>query len=130
MTKQERNTMFSEVTHSKGKNIHIIGAISKTGLLYWERRRGSYRKEDCYEWWLRASMETENPQNICVVCDNAPYHVSLVDVSIQEEGFAGGKSTEIWSIQCTTEPHRRMLERCQKVASNREHFIAQFFIII
>ena len=25
---------------SRGKNIHIIGAISQTGLLYWERRRG------------------------------------------------------------------------------------------
>lgn len=43
---------------SKGQNVHIIGAISQTGLVYWERRRGSFKKAECKEWvrhMLRAS---------------------------------------------------------------------------
>ena len=35
---------------SKGPNVHIIGAVTQTGLIYWQRKRGSYRKEDCAEW--------------------------------------------------------------------------------
>ena len=69
---------------SKGDNVHIIGAISQTGPVYWERRRGSFRKEDCLEWLRRALRHcNEDMDRIAVVCDNAPAHVSLE--TIQEE---------------------------------------------
>ena len=34
---------------SKGKNIHIIAGISQQGLVHWERRRGNYKRDDCWE---------------------------------------------------------------------------------
>ena len=74
---------------SKGKNVHVIGGISQRGLVYWERRRGSYRKEDCCEWlrnMLRALPEPMS--NIVVVCDNAPVHCALESV-FEEEEFEG-----------------------------------------
>ena len=101
---------------SRGKNIHIIGAISQTELSYWERRRGSYRKEDCCEWMrrcLRTTMETENPQNICVVCDSAPCHVSLEDV-FQEEEFAGANLLRLGPYSAPLNP----IEECWSIVKS------------
>lgn len=74
---------------SKGKNIHILGSISQQGLVYWERRRGSYKKEDCQEW-LRTMLRTltEPLNNTVVVCDNAPVH-SGIECVAEEEEFVG-----------------------------------------
>ncbi len=74
---------------SKGKNIHIIGGITQTGIQHWERRRGSYRKEDCCNFLRNLLRNMEEPMSeIVVVLDNAPVHVSLESVS-QEEEFRG-----------------------------------------
>ena len=72
---------------SKGPKIHVIGAITRTGIVYWERRRGSFRKEDCCQW-LREALRRchELPKDIViVVCDNAPAHLALEEVTEEEE---------------------------------------------
>ena len=71
---------------SKGDNIHVIGAINQTGLVYWERRRGSFRKDDCCEWLRRALRHCPEPMDsIVVVCDNAPVHTDLETVQTEPE---------------------------------------------
>lgn len=74
---------------SRGRNIHILGGIAQYGMVYWERKRGNYRKEDCNEW-LRRMLRTitEPSRDIVVVCDNAPVHVDLEKV-VAEEEFSG-----------------------------------------
>lgn len=74
---------------AKGKNVHILGSISQHGLVYWERQRGSYKKEDCQNW-LRTMLRTitEPLCNIVVVCDNAPVH-SDIECVVEEEEFVG-----------------------------------------
>ena len=63
---------------SKGKNVHVIGAVSQTGLVYWERRRGSYKKPDCQEWLRSVLRRVDEPlTNVVIVCDNAPVHSEL-----------------------------------------------------
>ena len=74
---------------SRGKNVHVIGGIANTGMVYWERRRGSFTKPDCQEWTrrlLRASGEEIS--SIVIVLDNAPVHSDLEAVA-QEEEFEG-----------------------------------------
>lgn len=73
---------------SKGKYIHILAGLSQHGIVYWERRRGSYKKEDCHEW-LRSMLRTitEPLDNIVVVCD-APVHAAFESV-VEEEEFYG-----------------------------------------
>ena len=71
---------------SKGKNVHVIGAVSQTGLVYWERRRGSYKKPDCQEWLRSVLRRVDEPlTNVVIVCDNAPVHSELELVSLEEE---------------------------------------------
>ena len=78
-----------KLSTSKGKNIHVIGGISQTGMQYWERRRGSYRKDDCCDFLRRLLRRIDEPTSeIVVVLDNAPVQVSLESVS-QEEEFQG-----------------------------------------
>jgi len=74
---------------SKGPNIHIIAAICQTGIVYWEKRRGSYKKEDCADWF-RAMLRTVSYDfdSIVIVCDNAPVHAGLETV-ISEYEFIG-----------------------------------------
>ena len=50
---------------SKGKNVHVIAGISQTGLVYWERRRGSYIKADCCDW-LRRLLRSMNDEEIWI----------------------------------------------------------------
>lgn len=74
---------------SKGKNIHIIAGISQQGLVYLERRRGSYKKDDCCDWLRRMLRSVTEPMgNVVVVCDNAPVHTALERV-FEEEEFSG-----------------------------------------
>ena len=63
---------------SKGKNVHIIGAIIQTSLVYWERRRGSYTKEECHGWTRLMLRAAAIPmEQAVVVVDNAPCHSGL-----------------------------------------------------
>ena len=76
---------------SKGKNVHVIGAISQRGLVHWERRRGSYRNADCCDWLRRMLRSVTEPlHNVVVVSDNAPVHCSLETV-FEEEEFSGAR---------------------------------------
>ena len=61
--------------------MHVIGGILQAGLQYFERRRGSFKKEDCQEW-LRILLRsiTESLSQIVIVCDNAPVHSNLETV--------------------------------------------------
>ena len=74
---------------TRGSNVHIIGGISQTGLVFWERQRGSYTKDKCCEW-LRRLLRTLTDQmdNIVIVCDNAPVHADLEKV-VEEDEFLG-----------------------------------------
>ena len=72
---------------SRDKNVYIIiGGICQSGFVYWERRRGSYKKEDWNEW-LRALLRIvdEPITNIVIAYDNAPVHVDLENVMNGEE---------------------------------------------
>ena len=74
---------------SKGKNIHIIAGISQTGLIYWERLRGSYTKVACNEWLQRLLRNYAGDYSkLSIVCDNAPVHVDIEKIA-EEEEFCG-----------------------------------------
>ena len=74
---------------AKGKNVHVLAGITQTGIVYWERRRGSYLREDCNEWMRTTLRQVNEPmENVVIVCDNAPVHVRLETV-VQEEEFEG-----------------------------------------
>ena len=79
---------------SKGPNIHIIGAISQNGLEYWEKRRGSYKKEEAGNFVRRliATLVGNGIQlhNIVIVCDNAPCH-SNIEALLLEPEFDGAR---------------------------------------
>ena len=54
---------------SRGKNIHIIARISQLSLVYWERRRGSYKNDDCCEWlWRLLRSVNDRKCRIVTVC--------------------------------------------------------------
>ena len=63
--------------------------MTQTGIVYWERRRGSFLKNDCNEWLREVLRRCPEPRHeLVVLCDNAPVHTSLERVT--EEGeFAG-----------------------------------------
>ena len=74
---------------TKGPNIHVIGMMSQTGIVYWERRRGSFRKDACNQWLREALSRCPEPrEEIVIVCDNAPVHVDLEQVT-EEDEFQG-----------------------------------------
>lgn len=79
--------------NSKGPNLHIIGGITSQGLVYWERRRGSFKTEDFNEWLRRciqAAINQGMPINdIVAVVDNAPCH-SHAEHVFQDNNFHGG----------------------------------------
>lgn len=87
--RSKRGTRCSvKVATSRGSNVHIIGAISQTGLVFWERQRGSYTKDKCCEWLRRLLRSIPDEMaSVVIVCDNAPVHAGLEDV-VQDE-FAG-----------------------------------------
>lgn len=74
---------------SKGNNVHILGSISQDGPVYWERRRGSYRKGKCQEWLRKMlRMISEPLSNVVVVCGNAPVF-SGIECIAKEKEFVG-----------------------------------------
>ena len=96
---------------SKGQNVHVIAGIYQTGLVYWERRRGSFRKDDCCEWLRKLLRELEEPiQDVVVACDNAPVHVSLQDV-MEEEEFEGAQLLRLAPYSAPLNP----IEECWSV---------------
>jgi transposase len=63
---------------SKGANIHMIGALTQTGIISFQRRRGNYKHQHCNAW-LRELLQSIVAQgiqshNIAIVIDNAPCH--------------------------------------------------------
>lgn len=77
---------------ARGPNIHIIGAITQTGLVHWQRKRGSYRKDDCADWLREVLVHCpEDPRDLVIVCDNAPVHTALEGVFEDEGVFAGAQ---------------------------------------
>lgn len=84
-----------QLPNSKGPNLHVIGAITSTGLVHWERQRGSFKMENCNSWLrrcLQACIATAGvqPQDIVVVMDNAPAHTNAEAV-FEEALFHGGR---------------------------------------
>lgn len=79
---------------SKGQNLHIIGCISVEGLVYWEHRRGAYRKDNAREWTMRmldhaTSVHGWGMSSLVVVLDNAPVHSRLEEISSLDEKYNG-----------------------------------------
>lgn len=80
--------------NSKGPNLHIVCGISSTGVVLWERQRGSLKIPN-FNAWLRRCLQAAiaadvNPQDIVVVIDNAPAHSRAEEV-FQEEAFLGAQ---------------------------------------
>ena len=75
---------------SKGPNIHMIGAMTQTGLVNFKRRRGSYRSDSCNEWLaevLQQMVANGTPaEQIVLVMDNAPCHSKAESVFENFEG--------------------------------------------
>ena len=84
-----RSTMGTRVklrlANSKGRNLHIIGAISTDGLVKYTTKRGSFTAEVCQAWMtdLLAELLLDESQSFVVVCDNAPCHSGLENVFTQ-----------------------------------------------
>lgn len=81
------------VTNSRGKNLHLIGAITENGVVNYTTRRGAYNSNDCVLWFrtlLDQLKTTTATSAIVVICDNAPCHTHLESV-FMEEDYAGGK---------------------------------------
>lgn len=68
------------VCNSRGRNVHLIGAMTMDGLVAHSLRRGSYRSDDCVQW-LRTVMDKLKERiptsSIVMVIDNAPCHSRL-----------------------------------------------------
>lgn len=76
------------VTNCRGRNVHLIGAMTKDGLIQCQLRRGSYTGMDCKQWIrsLLNHLKVTTPiAQLTVVCDNAPCHSALEDVFHEEE---------------------------------------------
>jgi transposase len=67
--------------NSKGSNIHCIGLYSQIGgIIYFERRRGSFTKDLYAEWFVRmlnSLADRFEVNNVVVVIDNAPCHTAI-----------------------------------------------------
>ena len=80
------------------KNVHVIVGISQSGLIYWERRRGSYRKDDCCQWLRCLLRQVHEPMSdVVIVCENAPVHMC-----------------EVGTLQCTL----NLIEECWSVVKS------------
>ncbi|KAF7692991.1 hypothetical protein CDIK_2320 [Cucumispora dikerogammari] len=84
-----RGTRCSTVSAGyKSANVHTIGAISNLGLIHYELRRGSFKKENAIEWvktcFRVAVLKHGGP--VVLVVDNAPCH-SQVESVLQKAEF-------------------------------------------
>ncbi|KAH9102311.1 hypothetical protein AeMF1_021091 [Aphanomyces euteiches] len=74
----------------KGRNLHIIGAMSNAGFFYAKHARGSYNNLRANDWlrgMLRyARSHFHGLKDIVVICDNAPCH-SRVEQVFEEDEF-------------------------------------------
>ncbi|OQR83699.1 hypothetical protein ACHHYP_14397, partial [Achlya hypogyna] len=76
----KRNTRAVEPLNApqKGKNLHVIGAMTSQGFHYMEHMRGAYRNERANAWlrrMLRKAIEFfGGSESLLVICDNAPCH--------------------------------------------------------
>lgn len=97
---------------ARAKNIHILAGISQNGIVYWERKRGSYRKDECHDWLRRMLRSITEPlDNIVVVCDNAPVHADFESI-VEEEEFYGA---EILRASPYSSPLNPIIEECWNV---------------
>ncbi|KAH9138467.1 hypothetical protein AeRB84_017220 [Aphanomyces euteiches] len=76
-------------TSQKGKNLHIIGAISTNNFLYCTAKRGAYKGQHANDW-LRDMLRQAKAHfgalgDLLVICDNAPCHSRLGNVLDEEE---------------------------------------------
>ena len=72
---------------SKGANVHVIGAISNLGIVHYELKRGSFKKENAQEWiktCLRKAVKVHGGPVVLIV-DNAPCHSGVEEVLQIEE---------------------------------------------
>ena len=66
---------------SKGANVHIIAAINQSGRVYWERRRGAFKKDDAQDWVRSMCARLGDLiENTTLVIDNAPCHSDLESI--------------------------------------------------
>lgn len=79
-----RNKGWSAVIvrpNSKGPNVHLIGAMSSSGMEHFQIRRGSYRWDTANEFIRELIQALSNwglpLHNIVLVCDNAPCHARI-----------------------------------------------------
>ena len=92
----------------------MAGITTQTGLIYWQKRRGSYKKEDCCEWFRRLFCKLSEPlANVVIVCDNAPIHVSLEKV-LEEEAFEGATLLRLAPYSAPLNP----IEECWSVVKS------------
>lgn len=80
------------VTNCRGRNIHLIGAMTEEGIVHHKLHRGSFNKEECNQWLrtlLNKLKSTTQMTNLIIVCDNAPCHVALENVFTEEEYLGG-----------------------------------------
>ena len=66
----------------KGANLHCIGAMSSTELVYFSTRRGALKSCDFNEWieQLIVKCEEKHIRNPTFVIDNAPAHAKVENV--------------------------------------------------
>lgn len=63
---------------ARGPNIHLVGAISLSGVVSLDQQRGSFKMDTCAAWIRSVLQRWEEQGNrlddLVLVCDNAPCH--------------------------------------------------------
>lgn len=75
---------------SKGPNMHVIACVSAAGLVYWERRHGAFRNDECNDFVRRMFdhiSRTSALRDVVLVVDNAPCH-SRVEQVLHDTQYA------------------------------------------
>ena len=67
---------------SKGANLHCIGAMTTSAVVYFSTKRGSFKAEDCLQWFrdLVAECHNQGIENPTFVVDNSPNHCRLENI--------------------------------------------------
>ena len=70
---------------SKGANLHIIGAMTSTQLLLTSTRRGSFKRQDCLQWFreLIDACRQNGIDHPTFIIDNAPAHNNLEELETE-----------------------------------------------